>query len=333
MRNKIISVIILILVIVTLCYIFIKPAFNYLSGYLSKSEHVKANILIVEGWLDRDALEMAGEEYRTNSYDHIFAIGMNSITPYFKVYSNGYLIFYPGERFAGLNEPGPHLIEIDAFSELGGENRAHFNLFINDSLKADFLTNTHKRTYGTQWYGSLNNIDSIIVQFDNDSWGKFGDRNLYVKEVKIDHDLVIPYLNNSDYDIINLDGQQRLINNIKSNAEFARRHLIGMGIDPSKITAISAERVRINRTLNTAIAFRDWLDSKNTDIKGINIISKGTHARRTWMTYNKILKEKYDIGIISLPENKKFYSGVRSIVKTFRETLGIIYYWIILSFY
>jgi hypothetical protein len=103
-----------------------------------------------------------------------------------------------------------------------------------------------------------------------------------------------------------------------------------MGIDSSLLIAIPGNKVKINRTLSSALAFRDWLKSTNIDIKGINIISMGTHTRRTWMTYNKILNEKYVIGIISLPDNIHNYSRLSKVLKTIRETLGIIYYWFIL---
>ena len=68
------------------------------------------------------------------------------------------------------------------------------------------------------------------------------------------------------------------------------------------------------------------------DINGINIISLGAHGRRTWMTYNKILDEKYRIGIISITEdNDAYLTGRKKAFKTLRETLGIIYYWFILA--
>jgi hypothetical protein len=68
----------------------------------------------------------------------------------------------------------------------------------------------------------------------------------------------------------------------------------------------------------------------NINVKGINIISMGTHTRRTWMTYNKILNEKYEIGIISLPDYNYNHSRFFRLFKTIRESLGIAYYWLIL---
>ena len=52
MKKKWFSILIIIFVSFSLfCGLLLKPAFTYLSGYLSKSEQIKANILVVEGWL------------------------------------------------------------------------------------------------------------------------------------------------------------------------------------------------------------------------------------------------------------------------------------------
>jgi hypothetical protein len=311
-------------------YVFLKPAFKYLSGYLSKSEQVSANILIVEGWLPEYALEMAYREYREYGYDYIITTGIKSTSEYFRLAEDGFLIFYPKNSLSTIKETGPHSIEVDAFSELGGENRAHFNLYINDSLAADFFAEKRKNVFRLNWNGDLKKIDSIMVEFTNDFNGDFGDRNLFIKDINIDHKRTIPFLNNSAYEVTYPDGKRRIINNYISNAELAKKRLVILGMDSSLITAVSGDKVRINRTLTSALAFRDWLKTADINIKGIKIISMGTHARRTWMTYNRVLNEKYKIGIISLPDYKYNRSKIIRLLKTIRETLGIIYYWFIL---
>jgi hypothetical protein len=316
--------------IILLGYILLKPAFKYLSSYLSKSEHVKANILVVEGWLPENSLKMAYEEFKKNGYDYIITTGLKTSINYFGLYENGFLIFYPNSRFSGINEDGNHSIEVDAFSELDGKNRAHFNIYINDSLIANSYAEKSKGKYTFKWKGRLDVIDSIMVQFDNDNWGNFGDRNLYVKEINIDHKITIPYKDNSVYSVFYRGGEERVKNNFNSNAEFARNRLIFMGINSSQIIATYGETVIVNRTLTSALAFRDWIKQTNKDITGINIISMGAHARRTWMIYNRILNEKYPIGIISLPDYIYTQSRIYRLFKNIRETLGIIYYWIIL---
>ncbi len=77
MKRKVLLIILIAFIsILTLGYIFVKPAFNYLSGYLSKSEQVKANVLIVEGWLPEYALEMAYNEFEKGKYEYIITTGL-----------------------------------------------------------------------------------------------------------------------------------------------------------------------------------------------------------------------------------------------------------------
>ena len=331
MKRKVLLIVLIAFIsILTLGYIFLKPAFNYLSGYLSKSEQVKANVLIIEGWLPEYALEMAYKEFEKSKYEYVITTGLQYRKEYYMVSENGYLIFYLKNKFSEINDSGLHSIEIDAYSELEGDNRAHFNLYVNDSIIADFFVEKSKKRYRVEWEGNLRDIRTIYVQFTNDAVGDFGDRNLYVKEIIIDDKIKIPYQDNSEYDIGKLYGKNRTINNFNSSAQYAKNRLLSMGIDSSLLIAIPGNKVKINRTLSSALAFRDWLKTANIDIKGINIISMGTHTRRTWMTYNKILNEKYVIGIISLPDNIHNNSRLSKVLKTIRETLGIIYYWFIL---
>ena len=329
-KKRFIILIIIIISILSIVLLLIRPASNYMSGYLSKSKQVNADILIVEGWLPDYALKMAYDEVQKKDYKHIITTGINTYTPYYNVYGNGYLTFYTRNKFSKMNESGLHSIEVDAFGSLEGENRAHFNFYINDSLAADFYAEKQKMNFEIKWGGNLNDIDSIRIQFTNDGMGDYGDRNLFVKDITIDHKLSIPYLNNTVYQLAKSYGRSRINNNISSAAVLAKNRLVLLGIDSSLITPVPAKRVRVNRTLTSALAFRDWIKTENPDINGINIISMGTHARRTWMTYNKILNEKYEIGIISLPDDSSLYSPAKKAFKTVRETLGIIYYWIIL---
>jgi hypothetical protein len=316
--------------VLIICYFFLNPAVKYLSDYLSKSEKVKANILIVEGWLPDYALELAHDEFLQNKYDYIITTGIKSTDKYINISEPGFLIFYPKTLLSDLTDIGPHSIDIDAYSQLGGDYRAHFNLFINDSLIADFYTEKRKKKYEIIWNNYLTDIDSIMIQFDNDYVGEFGDCNLFVKEIDIDHKKKISYSYNSKYSVLKFQGKVNQVNNLTPIAESARIKLISMGIDSSRIIATPGEKVFINRTLTSALSFKNWLKTSNINIKGINIFSMGTHTRRTWLTYNRVLQEKYMIGIISLPDNLNNSSSKNKVLKTIRETIGIIYYWFIL---
>jgi len=214
---------------------------------------------------------------------------------------------------------------------MNGKYQAHFNFFVNDSLIADFQADKKEKEYCINWEKSLKSIDSIMIEFDNDFVDDHGDRNLYVKEIIIDHKIKIPYQFHSVLNIGPLDGTESIPNNYDSNAELCRNKLISLGIDSNLVIAVPAKRVSINRTLTSALAFRNWLKSTEMRVTGINIISLGVHSRRTWIVYRKLLGKSYDIGIISLPEDENKKLQKPKILSAIYEVIGIIYYRIILN--
>ncbi|MCU0473462.1 MAG: hypothetical protein MUC93_08870 [Bacteroidales bacterium] len=323
---------ILIFIILTLILtgsFLLLPTIFYLSDHLSKTHKVDANILLVEGWLPYHSLEMAAREFEKNGYDYLITTGIESEFEYTMLSMDGYLIFYPAAKIPRDDVAATHLIEIDAYSELGGENSAQFNFYVNDSLNADFRAVRKKRKYSMIWEGKLSDIDSIMVQFINDGVGDYGDRNLFVKQIIIDKDISIPYQNLSEYDIFELDGKNRIKNNFKSYAQRAREIFISLGIDSSNVISVPGESVKINRTFTSALAVRNWLKTSDIEVKGINIISVDSHSRRTWMTYNKVLHKSFNVGVISLPKDN-FHSRTDKGFNILKETLALVYYWVIL---
>lgn len=325
------KIVIVLLSFTVLSGLVFLPVVYSLSDKLSETTRVNANVLVVEGWLSQDAIELTYNEFMNNEYDQIITTGTDLIShEYYMVSSNGYLIFYPPKKKFQDNAALVHEIGVDCYSELGGENSSQFNVYVNDSLIANYTANKRRRKYVVTWEGKLKDIDSIMVQFINDGVGDYGDRNLYVKQIIIDNDIIIPYQYNSVYDISMVNGKRRMVNSYNSYAQLGRRRLLSFGLDSSLVIAVPGKRVKLNRTLSSVLAFRDWLKTSDIEVKGINIVTLGAHAERTWMTYNKILDKKYKIGIISLPDYKASHSRKYKVLKTIRESIGIVYYWFIL---
>jgi hypothetical protein len=314
------------------CFLFVCLIHIFYSRFPEKTQRINANILTVEGFLPKPALEKVKNEFLQGGYNKLIITGLNFPGKYYEISMNGYLIFYPDSIPAGTQTDNLHTIEVNAFSEMGGKNRAHFNLIVNDSLIADFYAGKQKRIYSARWKGKLENIDSVMIQFDNDRADKWGDRNLYVKEIIIDHKIIIPYQYNSVYETGPVFRKRRITNNFSSNAEESRIGLIRLNIDPSDVVAVSGEGNYINNTLKSALAFRDWLKASKYDVKGINLISFGPHARRKYMIYNKILGKYYNVGRIYYPYNK-YRDSLKTILNELREFFGMVYYRIILIFY
>jgi len=307
---------------------------NTITGFLSVTSRTDANLLIVEGWLPDYAVDEAYREFKSGNYGLIVTTGL--ITPdveYFNMYSNGYLVFYPGTLPEAGSIVKKHLIEITAHSKMGGKYSSHFNFFVNDTLIGDFIADEKVQKYRIFWEGDLSDIDSLSVHFDNDYVDEKGDINLYVKEIIIDGNYSIPYQFHSEFDMGRLDGINREKNNYNSNAEIVRNNLINKGIDQDIVVAVTAGKTYVNRTLSSVIQFRDWRKGYKGIVKGINIISLGTHSRRTWITYKKILGNDFNIGVISVKEIPKNQSKIKTCTKVLKEFFDLLYYRLVLIFY
>jgi hypothetical protein len=302
--------------------------YSYISNFLSVTEKTEANTLLVEGWLPQSAMSKAYIEFQSNPYSNIITTGLDA-PDYFPVVMNGFLVFYIKPFQSLLNNGVHHYLEVNVYSEKGGEHCAHFNFFVNDSLISGFCANKRKRKYGINYTRSLKDVDSIMINFDNDAMGDFGDHNLYVKEIIIDSNVVISYKNHSVYNRTARGWEKRIINNYCTFADLARNRLIEMGVDSNKVISVPGSNSHLNRTLSSAIAVRKWLQVSKYNIEGINIVSTGTHSRRTWMTYNRILNT-YKIGIISFPDDHPFRTSIEEKLNTLKEILGILYYRLIL---
>ncbi len=315
---------IFLIVLLIFSLVLVKPATKGMAEFLSRSDRVDANILVIEGWLSYNDLKAAADEFISGNYDYIFTTGIKATTDYYNVNTDGYLIFYTSKfRTFPVNT-----IAVRARSELDGENSAHFNFWVNDTLIADFTADKRNRKYSVKWNSTP--FDSVMIQFDNDIVGDFGDRNLFVKELILNGTIPIPFLNNSVYDISALDNKSRIINNMNSNSELTAKRLLSMGVDSSKVIAIPGRKVRINRTLTSALALRDWLKESDITIRGINIVSYGSHSRRTRMTFDRVIDKNVNIGIIALSDHR--YTGPDGVayLKTLRETIAYLYYSLIL---
>lgn len=328
-RNSVITSTALLIIIAAVKILYTPE--SRLISYLSETNEVTGNILVVEGWLPQFALEKVVEEFSHKDYDLIITTGLKSPElDFFTVARNGYLIFYTDTHFEKFEDTRDHLIEILAHSKMGGNYCAHFNLFINDSLISDFTADEEIKRYGINWRGSLNDIDSIMVHFDNDLVDEGGDRNLYVKEIAVDSKIYISYQFNTVYDIGRIDGVNRTVNDYDSHSELARNELIAAGIDSVSVIAVKGKRTEINRTLNSAKSLRKWLKTYEGEIEGINIITLGIHSRRTLMTFRNVLGRSTDIGVISIDESiKPGFQGIDS-REIFNEFMSLIYYRIIL---
>ena len=114
-----------------------------------------------------------------------------------------------------------------------------------------------------------------------------------------------------------------------NGAEFAAARLRHLGADIRLISAVAAPAVYRDRTWHMASAVRDWLNENDDFPKAINLVSIGTHARRSRMLYQRALGPDVKVGVIPVETRSfdinnwwKTSAGVKT---TIMELIAYIY--------
>jgi hypothetical protein len=172
-------------------------------------------------------------------------------------------------------------------------------------------------------------LKKVTVSFDNDAiFGKL-DRNLYVGPLSI-NDSLIPARseNNRYYDKYNPEKQEGFPVNFRSVAGLAANSLLEKGISEEKVIVLPSEISDKNRTYNSALAVKEWLDEQSPENISFNLVSENIHARRSWILFRYALKgTEAEVGIItenaSNDRNQNLKINNENLI---REIIGNIYY-------
>lgn len=136
----------------------------------------------------------------------------------------------------------------------------------------------------------------------------------------------------NDYEIIITTGGSLdigyLATHFVTTADLARATLLELGMDSTKITAVPRKHVLEKRTYQSAIALKNWIDANEPNMQSFNLISLGTHSKRSWLLFQKALPDK-EIGIIALQDQRfdpekwwKTSKGSRTVIT---EAIGYFY--------
>lgn len=112
-------------------------------------------------------------------------------------------------------------------------------------------------------------------------------------------------------------------------AELAAATLKSIGVAESLIVAVSAPYSRKDRTFQSALSIKAWVQSSDKKINSLEVCSLGAHTRRTGYLFNKAFRKDVDIGTIAIRNrdyNPVFWfiysEGVREVIS---ELIAYIY--------
>jgi hypothetical protein len=306
--------------------------FNKSYRFLYFTKPVNPGILVVEGWLSEDALQMACDEFRKNDYKLILTTG----------FPNGESVVLASFAKLILNFPDAIPVKTDSLyyitlkikgTEAGGEF-AHFRAYA-DSIELGDSYTTRRFLQYTYTAKLASPPDQIVIEFDNDFLEKSKDRNIIIDRISV-NDYEVPVNTASTELFKRRNGTFTFKRKLSpSSAHDAAGYLVSAGIPDSLVVPIATSKIRKSKTFSTALDVNEWLNNNPIySQENVNVFSQGIHSRRTWLSYHKVLSYRNQVGIITCPDPrfhpKNWWRAVEGWKEMLYETVGFIYVYTLL---
>lgn len=123
-----------------------------------------------------------------------------------------------------------------------------------------------------------------------------------------------------------------LVSGYATYAAIADDSLAKLGVPADRRVQAPAEKTYRHRTYISAVGVRARLKEMARPVRGINVVSEGPHARRTWATYRKVFGPSTPVGVIALEPNdydpQRWWAYSDGVKGTLTEGLGWVYEWL-----
>lgn len=115
----------------------------------------------------------------------------------------------------------------------------------------------------------------------------------------------------------------------KTFANLCAATLLKLNFSPDRLVAVPADFVVKDRTYASAIAFKQWLARSGLEIRAVNILTVGVHARRTQLLYKKALEPDVQVGILSTLDldydARRWWASSAGVRTVLSEAIGYLY--------
>jgi uncharacterized SAM-binding protein YcdF (DUF218 family) len=96
-------------------------------------------------------------------------------------------------------------------------------------------------------------------------------------------------------------GNGGYINDYQTAASVGADLLKKTRIPPELVQMVPSHVMGRDRTYSSALALRDWLREHDVQVRSLNIVTEGPHARRTRLLFEKALGSNVAVGVIGVP--------------------------------
>ena len=121
----------------------------------------------------------------------------------------------------------------------------------------------------------------------------------------------------------------------KTFAELAANTIEKLGVPAERIIAAPTAAKLRDRTFHSALGFRDKFESGTVPAlsaaTAIDVLSSGTHGRRTRIVFEKVVGENLDVGIISPDpgtyDPDRWFASSQGVKTVIIESISLAYEW------
>lgn len=302
--------------------------------WLYKDNSINAETLVIEGWLPVNALKTGITQFKIGDYNMLVTTG-TQMPEEFRMGSLGSLVCDINCLELKQNNQKVSSIKVKARGTKVKEHFPFFNLLVNDSVIGGNYVSQRNEEYEYLTDLNLNQVEVIKIDFINDTFTKWKDRNLFVSSVVIG-DIKLPaHCSCMFYDIKNSIDYKEYEPRFMNYADYSAFIIKNLGFRDS-IIALPASGKRLSRTYSCALAFKEWYLKSSFKGAPVNIVSLGPHSRRTWMTYRRVLGKNADVGIIMVNNEEynknNWWKSLTGVKVTIHEMASYIYTFITLPF-
>lgn len=114
-----------------------------------------------------------------------------------------------------------------------------------------------------------------------------------------------------------------------STAIEAYKRLKWLGMNPDLVKAVPAHIKYRNRTFQSALALKEWIEENHVPMTSFNVVTVGEHSRRSRLLFEEAFDGKAKVGIISVENREynpkrwwKYSEGVKEVIG---EGVGYLY--------
>jgi hypothetical protein len=109
----------------------------------------------------------------------------------------------------------------------------------------------------------------------------------------------------------------------RTTAELCAATIMATGVAPDSVVAVAVSvRPRRDRTAASAGAFAAWLRERHPDVRSVDVVSLGAHARRSRLQFQRAAGDSICVGVFAVPDRDydpdrwwEYSAGVRQVLE------------------